>query len=296
MTAPAAPFGSAAAEPARRPLLVRTVLASVEGRVGLVLAVLMIGVIAVGPLVAAPTRLMDAPPASPPSAQHLLGTDAAGRDVLSRVLTGGSTVVVIPLIAVLFALVLGGSLGLVGAFRGGRIDTLVTGSFDLMLALPPLLVVLVVIAGLGSGDAVLVITVGIVFAPSFGRVVRAATQTVVVNAYVSAAKARGERMGPILARDVLPNVAAPVLAECGLRITYAILFVSGLSFLGLGVQPPSADWGLMIAENRDVLAAAPLSVLAPAAAITLLALSFNLLSDALSGYLSRDENSRVIKL
>lgn len=295
MTARAAPFGSAA-EPARRQLLVRTVLASVEGRVGLLLAVLMIGVIVFGPLVAAPTRLMDASPASPPTAQHLLGTDAAGRDVLSRVLTGGSTVVVIPLIAVLLALVLGGSLGLVGAFRGGRIDTVVTGSFDLMLALPPLLVVLVVIAGLGSGDAVLVITVGIVFAPSFGRVVRAATQTVVVNAYVAAAKARGERTAPILARDVLPNVAAPILAECGLRITYAILFVSGLSFLGLGVQPPSADWGLMIAENRDVLAAAPLSVLAPAAAITLLALSFNLLSDALSGYLSRDENSRVITL
>ncbi len=284
------------AELGRRPSIARSVLATNEGRLGLALAVLMLAFITLGPLFAEPTRLMDAQPAAGPSAEHPLGADAAGRDVLSRLLTGGDTVVLIPLLAVVLALVLGGGLGIVGAFAGGRVDAAVVHTFDLMLALPQLLVVLVVIAGLGSSPAVLVITVGVVFAPSFGRVVRGSTQTVVVNAYVSAAKARGERVPSILMRDVLPNIAVPVLAECGLRITYAILFVSGLSFLGLGVQPPDPDWGLMVAENRDVLAAAPLSVLAPAAAITLLALSFNLLSDAVATYLSRDEDSRVISL
>ena len=284
------------AEPGRRPSIARSVLATKEGRVGLALALFMLAFIVLGPLFAEPTRLMDTRPAAGPSAEHPLGADASGRDVLSRLLTGGDTVLVIPVLAVVLALVLGGGLGIVGAFAGGRVDGAVVHTFDLMLALPQLLVVLVVIAGLGSSPTVLVITVGVVFAPSFGRVVRGATQTVVVNAYVSAAKARGERVPSILARDVLPNIAVPVLAECGLRVTYAVLFVSGLSFLGLGVQPPDPDWGLMVAENRDVLAVAPLSVLAPAAAITLLALSFNLLSDAVATYLSRDEDSRVITL
>jgi peptide/nickel transport system permease protein len=138
--------------------------------------------------------------------------------------------------------------------------------------------------------------VGVVFAPGFGRVVRASTQSVVVNAYIEAAQARGERSSAILLREVLPNIAAPVLAEFGLELTYGILFVSGVSYLGLGVQPPQADWGLMISQNSGILAVAPLGALAPAAAITVLCVGLNLLTDSLSNYLSRGEASRVIEL
>ncbi len=236
-TGPPLPLDPAVAE---RPRSVgRSVLASTEGRIGLVLLALMVAFIVFGPLFAEPTRLMDAAPATGPSAEHPLGTDAAGRDVLSRLLSGGRTVVIIPLLAVVLSAVVGGGLGLVGAFVGGRTDAVITRIFDLMLALPPLLIVLVVIAGLGSGSVVLVLTVGFVFSPNFGRIARGATQSVVVNAYVSAAQARGERTPSILGRDVLPNIAAPLLVESGLELTYAILFVSGLSFLGLGVQPPA---------------------------------------------------------
>lgn len=279
--------------PAARPSIVRSVFGTTEGRIGAVLGAAIIALIIIGPFVAAPTSLGAAPAALGPSSAHPLGTDALGRDVLSRLLSGGRTVLLIPLIAVTLAALAGGLIGVTSAYVGGWRDNLITKLFDLMFSIPPLLVVLVVIAGFGPSNVVVVVTVAIAFAPAFGRVVRAATQSIVVNLYVAAAKARGERSIAIVLREIIPNVVAPALAEFGLEVTYAILFVAGLSFLGLGVQPPAADWGLMVAENRAVLPVAPLASIAPAIAITVLAVSFNLLADALSKTLTNEDAARM---
>jgi peptide/nickel transport system permease protein len=213
--------------------------------------------------------------------------------VLSRFLHGGSTVLLIPLVAVTLSLIIGGSLGLFGAYWGGWPDVVISKVFDVILTLPPLLVVLVIIGGLGASNTVLIITVALVYAPGLGRVVRGSAQSVIVNPYVLSAQARGERDLTIIFREVLPNVSGPTLAEFGLRLTYGILFVATLSFLGLGVQPPASDWGLMVAENRGLITVAPWGTLLPALGITALAVALNLSADALSRVLAGDELSRL---
>jgi peptide/nickel transport system permease protein len=277
---------------ARRLTLYHSILRSNEGLIGALLGIGMIALIVIGPFVSAHTALGDNAAALGPSHAHPLGTDALGRDVLSRVLSGGRTVLLIPLAAVSLAALVGGTLGISSAYVGGWPDNLLTRVFDLVLTIPPLLVVLVVIAGLGTSNTVIILTVAVAWAPGYGRVVRSATQSVVVNLYVAAAKARGERGLAIVFREILPNIVGPALTEFGLEVTYAVLFVAGLSFLGLGVQPPNADWGLMVAENRGILPVAPLASLAPALAIVVLAVSFNLLTDALTKDLTGDHLSR----
>ena len=264
-----------------------------EGKIGIGLGVFMIGLIVLGQLLGPATDYNVAAPGSGSSAAHWFGTDALGRDVLSRFLAGGSTVLLIPLVAVTLSLIIGGSLGLFGAYWGGRPDVVISKVFDVILTLPPLLIVLVIIGGLGSSDAVLIITVALVYAPGMGRVVRGTAQSVIVNPYVLSAQARGERDLSIIFREVLPNVTGPTLAEFGLRLTYGILFVATLSFLGLGVQPPASDWGLMVAENRGLITVAPWGTMLPALGITALAVALNLSADALSRVLAGDDLSRL---
>jgi peptide/nickel transport system permease protein len=253
---------------ARRQSLLRAVLRTGEGRIGIGLGIFMIGLIVIGQVFGPTTDYNVAPPGSGSSAAHWFGTDALGRDVLSRFLDGGVTVLLIPLVAVTLSLIIGGSLGLFGAYYGGRPDVVISKVFDVILTMPPLLIVLVIIGGLGSSDTVLIITVALVYAPGMGRVVRGTAQSVIVNPYVLSAQARGERDLSIIYREVLPNVTGPTLAEFGLRLTYGILFVATLSFLGLGVQPPASDWGLMVAENRGLITVAPWGTLLPALGIT----------------------------
>lgn len=285
-----------AADDSTPPQFWRAALRSTEGRIGWVVGLVMIGVIVGGSLFGPSTEYGDGPPGSGMSAEHWFGTDSLGRDVLSRFLEGGTTVLWIPLVAVIIALVLGGGLGLLGAYRGGWADNVITKAFDVVLTVPPLLIVLVIIGALGASTTVLIVTVGLVFAPPFGRVVRGTAQSVLVNLYVAAAKARGERASAILLREITPNIAGPVLAEFGLRVTYGILFISTLSFLGLGVQPPAPDWGLMIAENRNLLTVAPWGTLLPAIGIAALAVSLNLMAEALSNSVTGDESTKVIEL
>ena len=277
----------------RRQSLLRAVLRTGEGRIGIGLGVFMIGLIVIGAFFGPTTDYNAAAPGSGSSAAHWFGTDALGRDVLSRFLHGGTTVLLIPLVAVTFSLIIGGSLGLFGAYWGGWPDVVISKVFDVILTLPPLLVVLVIIGGLGASDTVLIITVALVYAPGMGRVVRGTAQSVIVNPYVLSAQARGERDLSIIFREVLPNVSGPTLAEFGLRLTYGILFVATLSFLGLGVQPPASDWGLMVAENRGLITVAPWGTLLPALGITALAVALNLSADALSRVLAGDELSRL---
>ncbi len=278
----------------------RSVLGSTEGKIGLLLFVAVLVIIFFGPFVApySPTAIGVGPDNAAPSAQHLLGTDQLGRDVLSRFLTGGVEVIVLPLISVALALSIGGLLGMVGAYKGGITDLLVTRLFDLILTMPPLLLVIVLVASIGSvvpnlgplhqSTVVVILSVALVYVPQFGRIVRGAAQAVVTTDYVAAAIARGERTLPILIREFAPNVATPVMAEAALRLTFAILFVATLDFLGLGTQPPNSSWGLMVSDGRNLLTIAPLVALAPACGIAALCVSFNLLADAAARHLRHE--------
>ena len=275
---------SAAESTRRRRSTWREVIALRRGLVGIVICALLVLLVFVGPLIAPfpSTKIGAGPIAAGPSSAHLFGTDKLGRDVFSRVLCGGLSVLVLPLLANLIATLIGGVLGIWGAYAGGRIDTLITRSFDVLLALPPLLMVLVIIAGFGSSSGVILIAMGLFFIPRAGRVLRGAAQRVVTEDYVAASEALGERTSSILWRDILPNMLSPTIADFALRTTYGIIFVATLSFLGLGTQPPKADWGLMVAENRSLLTSNTMAVLGPIFAISLLAIGINLIADAIS--------------
>ena len=275
----------------RPPGMVRTVLGTAEGRIGIGVGLVVFCIIVFGRFFApyGYNEIGVGPPLTGASSKFPLGTDQLGRDVLSRFLVGGQLLLLVPLAAVLLAFLVGGGLGLLAGYKQGWVDSSIARLFDLLLGLPPLLLTLVIIAGLGTSTLILAVTVGLIFAPRVGRVVRGTTQSVVTNDYIAAAQARGERTGAILVREVLPNTAAPLLAEFGLRLTYAILFIASLNFLGLGAQPPSADWALMISDSRAFLTTNPWATFAPALAIAALSVSFNLISDAFTRHVTRDE-------
>jgi len=282
-------------EEGRPPSAWRAVLNSNQGRIGVGIGAIVLFVIIFGRFFTPypPNAVGVGGGTTNPSSEHLLGTDALGRDTLSRLLVGGTTIILIPLIAVGLAWVIGGTLGMLGAYKGGRIDGLITRGFDLLLSLPPLLIVLVAIAALGTSNLVLVITIMLVYLPRMGRLVRGAAQGVITNEYVAAAQARGERTRAILFREVLPNILAPTTADFALRITYGVIFVATLNFLGLGVQPPNADWGVMVSEGRGFINIAPVATLAPAAAIALLSIALNLIADALTQHVTHGRREIV---
>jgi peptide/nickel transport system permease protein len=279
----------------RSPTLRAAVLSSWAGRIGLALSALMLAIIFIGPFLASydPAALGVSGPLMLPTSEHPFGTDNLGRDVLSRFLNGGQTVLLVPLAAVAVTLPLGALPGMAAGFIGGRFDLTVTRLFDLMLSLPPLLVVLMVINGVGSSSLVLVLTVGLIFAPRVGRIARGATQAVMTNDYVHAAQARGEHTLYILLREILPNIAGPMIADLALRVTYAVIFVSTLNFLGLGAQPPSPDWGLTIASALELLPVQPWAALAPVIGIASLSIAFNLVADSLARYFSPESSAEA---
>jgi peptide/nickel transport system permease protein len=268
----------------------RAILGTLEGRIGVSLGVVMMIVIATGRFAAPypPDKIGVAIPGSSPSREHLLGADGLGRDVWSRFLTGGTSVLVTPLGAVSVSFLLGGALGLLAAYQGGVTDQVISRVFDLLLTIPPLLTVLVLLASLGRSPLVIILVVGLVFIPWVGRLARGAAQAVVTNDYVHAAVARGERTRWILRREVLPNIAAPMIGAFSLYLTSGIVFVSTLSFLGLGDQPPSSSWGLMVAESRGFIVTNPAATFAPALGIAAVSVSFMLITDATTRHVVRD--------
>jgi peptide/nickel transport system permease protein len=278
------------------PHWVSIAVGGIPGRVGLALVVAALVVAIAGPFVA-PFRhtALVGPILQGPSAKHMLGTDQLGRDVLSRVLYGGRSVLLLPVCAVGLAFALGGVLGLVAGYRGGRVDQLVTRAADILMSVPPLLLVMVLVIPLGTSNLVLIATTGIWFAPRIVRIVRAATASVCTKDYVLAARVRGESTPSILWYEVTPNITGTLLAELALRLNYAIIFITTLNFLGLGVQPPSSDWGLMVSEGRAFLGHRPLISIIPALMIGAAAIGVNLLSDQIAAYLARNvqESSRL---
>ena len=259
------------------PRLARTA----EGKVGLILLAAVLLIALLGPLVAPhdPAQPIGLP-AETPRGGAPLGTDGLGRDVLSRMLHGGLTVIGLGIAAAAVSYAGGLTIGLLAGYSRNLLDGLLMRGVDVLLAFPPLLFVLVLVTGAGTGAGVLIVAVGIVQMTGISRIVRAATLEVSVRGYVEAAVARGERVPAILRREILPNIATPVLADFGLRFTYAIVIIASMNFLGLGLAPPAADWGLMVAENRQFISLNLWGVLAPAMMLALLTIGVNLVGDA----------------
>jgi peptide/nickel transport system permease protein len=211
------------------------------------------------------------------------------------VLYGGRSVLGLAAAATALAYLLGLAIGLVAGYSRSLVDPILMRTVDIMLAFPPLLFLLVLIAGTGSSVAVLIIGVAIVQAPQISRIVRTATLEVSVRGYVEAAVARGERAPAVIVREVLPNILGPVLVDAGLRFTYSILIIASVNFLGLGLQPPSSDWALMIGENRSYIGVNSLTVVAPAAMIAILTIGVNLTGDAVARSLGRSYVPRTAR-
>jgi peptide/nickel transport system permease protein len=272
------------AAPARaRFALVGDALRLGRTRVGLAIVALIVLVALVGPLVAphSPTEFVGIPN-SPPSDDAIFGTDALGRDVLSRFLHGGRTVLWLSTAATLLGIVVGVVVGLIAAYARNWLDDVLMRGNDVLLAFPQIIFVLLAVSAIGPKLWLIVLTVGLTHAPRVARVIRGAALEVVERDFVKSAEVVGEKRWRIVFAEVLPNVTSPLLVEVGLRMTYSIGLVAGISFLGFGLQPPDADWGLMINENRLSLTVQPWSVLLPVIAIGLLTIGTNLVTDGLS--------------
>lgn len=218
---------------------------------------------------------------APPAWAHPFGTDEFGRDVLSRVMAGAHLSLAIGFGAMGISLAIGVPLGLIAAFHRGLVDEAICRVVDLLISLPPVLLGLLILAVTPPGLGKTIAAVGIVYVPILVRLTRAVALGLLQEDFIQAAKARGEGAASILWREVLPNAWPPIIVECGLRVTFAILLGSALSFLGLGPQPPSSEWGLMIAESRQFLEQAPWIGLAPGACLCVLLLAVNLVGEGL---------------
>ncbi|WFS04217.1 ABC transporter permease [Rhizobium tumorigenes] len=217
----------------------------------------------------------------PISAKFLLGTDYLGRDILSRILMGARYTVGISLAAVAVACFTGVALGMSAAVAGGWFDTCLSRFLDALSSIPSKLFGLVVVAAVGSSIPVLIVTLAVIYTPGAYRFSRALAVNINTMDYVTVARARGEKTIYLIGSEILPNILGPVLADLGLRFVFIVLLLSGLSFLGLGVQPPNADWGALVRENIGGLPFAAPAVIFPSIAIASLTISVNLLIDNL---------------
>ena len=217
------------------------------------------------------------------SAQFPLGTDYLGRDMLSRILYGARYTVGVALLATVMACAAGLLLGMVAAVSGRMVDAVLSRALDALVSIPSKMFALVVVAAFGSSVPVLVITAAVIYTPGAYRIARSLAVGVNTMDFVSVARGRGEGTWYIVREEILPNMMGPVLADFGLRFVFIVLLLSGLSFLGLGIQPPNADWGAMVRENMDGLAEGAPAVLMPALAIASLTIAMNLLIDNLPG-------------
>ncbi len=266
------------------PGLLRRMLAQRQAKIGIVLAGVVVLIAFLGPVLMTlitghtSTEFVGRP------FQHdgVFGTDNLGRDILSRFLDGGLQLVIYAALATLLGMVLGAAAGMLAAYQGGWLDGIIMRGNDVLLAIPQLVFALLAITVLGPQGWVLVVVIGITHAPRIARVARSATLAVITEDYVAAAQMYAVPRWKILLREVLPNITGPLMVELGLRMTYSIGAIASLSFLGLGLQPPTADWGLMINENRIALIIQPWGVVLPVLAIAVLTVGTNLITDSLA--------------
>lgn len=272
--------------------LIRRLLRTPQGLAGSLVILLLAVMCLLGPWLAPrdPEAIDFMGRFAAPGAAHLLGGDQLGRDVLSRLLVGARETLPSALAATLLGTLSGAVLGTLSAYLGGRRDEAIMRTIDAVMAVPGLLLALLIVATLGKGEANAALAIAVAFAPGMARITRSVALTVRRQDYVNAAIARGEGGTWIVFREMLPNVAAPIVIESTIRVGFAVMLFATLSFLGLGAQPPASDWGLMIAEARPYLDEAPWVAIAPAAAIALTAIGFNLLGDGLRDAMNpRDE-------
>lgn len=263
-----------------------------QGIIGSVMFVGVVGVALVGPLVAPHSITATiGVPGQGPGQGAVLGTDFLGRDVLSRVLNGGLPVLSLSFATIALTYLIGMTLGMVAGLSRSLADPLIMRAVDIFMVFPPLLLLLLLITGAGYSSLVLTVGLVLVLFPGVARLVRTATLEISRTGYIEAAIGRGERLPWMLRREILPNIAPAVLADLGLRFSATIILAASVNFLGLGSQPPAANWGLMVAENREVISTNIWSVLVPAALLALLAVSVNLLGDAYVRSLGRSRGT-----
>lgn len=264
-------------------LTVRQVASFRRTQLGLAIVLSLVFIASFGPLLApkSPTAFVDVPYAEPSSGAKL-GTDYLGRDVLSRFLSGGRSVLLLSLAATVLGVGAGMAIGLIAAYSRSWLDDVLMRLMDVFMAFPPILLALLVISTVEPKLWLLILTVGAGHAPRVARLVRGTALEVVERDFVKAAEALGETRTKILFSEILPNITTPLLVEASLRLTYSIGIIASLSFLGFGLQPPAADWGLMVSENRSGLTVQPWPVVLPVAAIGLLTIGTNLIADGLS--------------
>ena len=266
-----------------------------RGAVGLTLASLIVLVAIIGPLVSpgSPDALATVTFAKP-SGQFPLGSDFLGRDVLSRVLNGGWELLLMAAAATAFGIIVGTAAGVSAAYRRGRADGFIMRTVDVILAFPQLVFALLLVSILGPARWLLVLAVGISHVPQVARVMRAAALDVSERDFVKAVEITGVRQSRLMAGEILPNLLTPLMVEAGLRLTYSIVIMTGLSFIGFGLQPPAPNWGYMINENRIILTTNPWAVVAPAILIAVLTVGLNTFTDAIARVALGIEGGEVV--
>ena len=254
------------------------------GKIGVALVAFWLIMIVAGPYVAPfhEADIIADDSYLPSDGTYWLGTDYLERDILSRILWGARTTVGISFLATLLAYLMGVTLGIAAAVRGGWLDMCLSRVNDAILSLPTIMLGLLIVVALGSSIPILIATAAIIYASSVFRIARALGQDIMVVDFVESARARGENLWWIIRREVLPNAAMPLATDFGLRLVFVVLFISSLSFLGLGIQPPMADWGSMVRQNLEGLGYGSLAPVWPALAIASFTIAINLIVDDIS--------------
>ncbi len=253
---------------------------------GLVVLVLWIFIALFGPSLLKFTYTqmdMDYQMAAPGEGGHFLGTDSLGRDVLARIVYGSRSILTVALMTSLFSSIAGIIIGFTAGYFGGAVDTIFLRIMDILMAIPPLVLAMVVLGILGDSTIFsLTLIVSIAYTPATARVARGALLSCKGSEYVDAARIRGESDFYIMFVEILPNTIGPVIVEITARFAYSIMMIASLGFLGVGLQPPTPDWGMMVIENKSIIRAAPWTVLYPSLAIASLVIAISLFSDFVS--------------
>jgi peptide/nickel transport system permease protein len=284
-----------APEPQRRPgLLRRTVFHNRALSTGVVLILLVVLVAIIVPLLDpdGSTGIDASASLAGPSGKHLLGADQLGRDLLTRLAAGYRISLQVSIGSIALAVVVGVPLGLLAALGPQRLGTLIMRVLDVLMAFPALLLAIVVVATAGAGTVVLLFAIGIVFIPVVARVMRASALETSKESFVDAARSRGASLGRLVVRHVLPNSLGPVIVQASILMAVSILLEAALSFIGLGVQPPTPSLGLMLSNGRDFMTSSPWVVAGPGIAIVVIVLGFTLVGDGLQEWL--DPKKRAI--
>ena len=262
--------------------MISELLQSRSATIGAVLISAWVLVAITAPVISpySPTEIQG-PRLEAPSLKHWLGTDHLGRDVLSRLFWGTQVILFLAPTSVLLGILAGAPLGLASGYVGGRLDAVIMRGVDILLSFPTLLIYILIITSIGSSVIIVVIAIALGSVPPITRIVRSLTLDERTKDYVNAARLRGERRRYILLREILPNVSGPIIVDSCIRVGYAIMAIGSLGFLGLGIPPPTPDWGGMINEGRKWIFSMPWTVVAPAVALSSVVIGLNLLADGI---------------